>query len=227
MLKKTVSALLASTIFIGTPMSVSANTKTNFSEYSTIVLSENIYDETIGEYLTLSLSQLSDTQYRSQSYDAKGNVIYDYTYDSKTDTLTSNTTKETQVIGLKISTPDLYNTRKFRSSFSPYWAKVQISQKAIVGTAVISAALIATKIAPVLAPLCGLSVKAVTTAAKFSMSLVAGDIYSCISGGDWGKNVNFNLYYGIVTRTKHFDPFEGYIWVNVPTVTQINYLGVY
>lgn len=227
MLKKIISTLLSSVLLVTTPITVSANTKSNYNEYSNVVLSEKIYDEAINEYLTLSVSQISDTQYRSQSYDSKGNIIYDYTYDSQTDVLTSNTSKETQVIGLNLLQSNRNRTRKIRASFKPYWAKIEISQKAIVGGAVISTALIATKIAPVLAPLCGLSVKGVTAAAKFSMSLVAGDIYSCISGGDWGKKVRFNLYYGIVTKTKYFDPFEGYIWVDVPTVTQINYLGVY
>lgn len=222
--KKFVSILLAG-LMLTTPISVFANTQTAISsvevtDVEAIDLGQ-VYDEVLGEYLTLKLYEVSETSYRAQSIDSNNNVIYDYTYNSIDDTLTCNITGDVQVLELE-TTSDVA-AFAYNEDFKPYWQYISVSHKVITAGVTLSAAAIATKIAPAIASVLGVKVAVVTNFAKTFALFAANDIYNAISSGDWGKRAYFDIYWGSATLTKYWD--EGYYYVYVPNITEIIYSG--
>lgn len=195
-----------------------------------------IYDETIGDYLTLNIVTSNEVESRVQALDSKNNVIYDYTYNVYGNYFYSHTTGEKEFLSdeiLETSTSTNLMLTKSSNSLPNLCngadsGEFSIPIKVITGGVLVSSAVIITKLSALIVAKTAISLATLEKISAFSITAVAADIINTINTGDWGRSAHFTMTFKCKEMCD-FDPFEpsGKVCFYGQQLDSIDYVGTY
>ena len=196
-----------------------------------------IYDETIEDYLEVTIVEASESGSRVQGKDSKNNIIYDYSYNINENSFYNHITNEKEFldeIPINYDTPtglesDDFNIMAdyvFCNIGDSYNSNFSVSVRAITGGVILTAAAIVVKLAAAIAVYIGVSVGVVQSVGISAFLIGANDIKEAAISGEWGRYAHFTQHF----KCKYmcaFDPFDGNVCFYGYDLDSITYKGLH